>query len=348
MNRRDFFAAASAVLALPLVSARAESMRQTQRLIKPNALRHGDTIGIITPSTEVIDPDRLALATHTLKYFGLNPHLGKNVGKRAVTYADSVDARLDDLHELFDDRSVKAVFALRGGYGAGHLLDRIDYSLVRNNPKVFIGYSDITALHLAIYKHAGLVTFHGPVLTSRFTDYTQNSFRKALFDAKSIGKLSNPEESNVLRPQHWLRTIKGGKVTAPLIGGNLSLILAMMGTPYEIDTKGKILFIEDVGEQPYSIDRMLTSLRLAGKLEQAAGIIFGECAGCRPSDYKPSFSSPYSLGEVVDNILGGLKIPVLNGLTIGHTNDQLTLPLGVAATLDADSGVLQINEAAVV
>ena len=121
----------------------------------------------------------------------------------------------------------------------------------------------------------------------------------------------------------------------------------MMGTEFEIDTRGKILFIEDVDEQPYSIDRMLTQLRLTGKLDSAAGIIFGECADCKPRDFQPSFASPYSLGEVVDNILGGLKIPVLYGLTIGHTNDQLTLPFGIKATLDADSGVLDITESGV-
>ena len=126
------------------------------------------------------------------------------------------------------------------------------------------------------------------------------------------------------------------------------MIASLMGTPYEIDTRGKILFIEDVGEQPYSIDRMLTQLRLAGKLRDAAGIIFGECEDCRRSDYKPSFDATFTLGEVVDNILGELKIPVLSGLTIGHTDDQLTLPLGVMATLDADKGELVIEESAFV
>jgi muramoyltetrapeptide carboxypeptidase len=144
-----------------------------------------------------------------------------------------------------------------------------------------------------------------------------------------------------------LRTIRPGTARGALTGGNLTLISTTMGTPYEIETRGRILFLEDVGEQPYSIDRMLTQLRLAGKLQEAAGIVFGECSGCRPREFQPSFESTFSLGEVLDNILGDLKIPVLSGLTIGHTDDQLTLPIGVMATLNADKGELVIEEAGV-
>lgn len=319
---------------------------QSKELLKPKALKQGDTVGLITPSTEVIDPDRLIVAARTLKHFGLGVKMGNNVGKRTTNYTHSVNARLDDLHTMFADKEVDAIFAVRGGYGSAHLLDKIDYALIRKNPKIFLGYSDITAMHLAIFKRAGVVTFHGPVAISSFTDYTQASFRKALFDTKPLGKLTNPPEGNQLRPDHNLRTIKGGRASGPLIGGNLSLVVSLMGTEFEIDTRGKILFLEDVDEQPYSLDRMLTQLRLAGKLDAAAGIIFGECADCKPRDFKPSFASPYSLGEVVDNIFGGLKIPVLYGLTIGHTDDQLTLPIGVRATLDADNGVLEISESA--
>jgi muramoyltetrapeptide carboxypeptidase len=347
-QRRNFLAGLSAAMSIPFASTTGNSFMQANGLIKPKALKQGDTVGLITPSTEVIDPDRLALAAMTLKFFGLRVKMGSNVGKRSVNYTGSVNARLDDLHAMFSDKAVDGVFAVRGGYGSGHLLDKIDYSVIRKNPKIFLGYSDITALHLAIYKRAGVVTFHGPVAVSSYTDYTQAAFRKALFDRRPIGRLTNPQESNQLRPEHHLRTVRGGKASGQLIGGNLSLIAATMGTEFEIDTRGKILFLEDVGEQPYSLDRMLTHMRLAGKLDSAAGIIFGECAECAPRDYKPSMASPYSLGEVVDNILGGLKIPVLYGLTIGHTADQLTLPMGVKATLDADNGFLDITESAVV
>ena len=350
MQRRNFLAGVGASCALPFLRPSVFGERQSSAttLIRPKALNPGDTIGLITPATEVPDPDRLALAERTVGYFKLRMKRGKNVGKRFGTYRESVAARLDDLHAMFRDPEVKAIFCIRGGYASAHLLDSIDYDLIRRHPKIFIGYSDITAMHLAINKNSRLVTFHGPIVLSRFTDYTQQHFRKAVFETAPIGKVTNPVDANELRPAHPLRTIRPGTASGQLIGGNLSLISTTLGTPYEIDTRGRILFLEDVEEQAYSVDRMLTQLRLAGKLEQAAGVIWGECQDCGPRAYQPSAVLPFSLGEVVDNILGELKVPVLSGLTIGHTNDQLTLPLGVMATLDAGSGTLEITEAGVV
>lgn len=348
MKRRTFLHSLGVGLSLALtVKGFTWATPAADGLIRPKALKVGDTVGLITPATYVPDPDRLALAERTIKYFGLRMKMGKNAGKRMNDYGISIEERLDDLHAMFRDKEVDAVFAIRGGYGSMHLLDRIDYDLIRRNPKIFLGYSDITAMHLAINRHAKLVTFHGPIILSRFTDYTQKYFRKALFETQSIGKLTNPPESNELRPSHFLRAIRPGIATGPLIGGNLTLISNTLGTPYEIETQGKILFLEDVDEEPYSIDRMLTHLRLAGKFDGLAGVIFGECQDCRPKDYKPSTTIPYGLGEVLDNILGNLKVPVLYGLTIGHTDDQLTLPLGVNATLDSAGGTLDIREAAV-
>ncbi len=301
-------------------------------------------MGLITPATYVSDPDRLALAARTIQYFGLRVKLGSNVGKRNGYLGGSDEERLEDLHSMFRDPDVRAVFAIRGGYGSAHLLDRIDYALLRRNPKIFLGYSDITAMHLAIQKRANLVTFHGPMVLADFTEFTQTWFRRALFDAKPLGPLTNPPEANALRPEHTLRAVRPGKARGRLTGGNLTLVSTTLGTPYEVETEGRILLLEDVDEQPYSIDRMLTQLRLSGKLGAAAGIVFGECHDCRPADYKPAFESTLSVGEVLDDILGILNVPVLSGLTIGHTGDQLTLPLGAMATLDADKGELVIEE----
>jgi muramoyltetrapeptide carboxypeptidase len=348
MKRRNFLASLGASLALPLLRATTHSANAPVDLIRPKALRPGDMVGLVTPATEVPDPDRLALAERTINYFKLRLKRGRNVGRRFGTYRESVQARLDDLHGMFRDPEIKGVFCIRGGYASAHLLDRIDYDLIRRNPKVFLGYSDITAMHLAINKNARLVTFHGPIVLSRFTDYTQQHFRKAVFETQPIGKVTNPPDSNELRPAHTLRTIRPGVASGQLIGGNLSLISTTLGTPYEIETRGRILFLEDVEEQAYTVDRMLTQLRLAGKLDDVAAVIWGECQDCGPRDYQPSMVLPFTVGEVVDNILGGLKVPVLSGLTIGHTNDQLTLPLGVAATLDATTGTLEIKESGVV
>ena len=337
MNRRSFVGALGCA---PLMAA------DTRAAIKPNALREGDTVGLITPSTYVSDPDTLATAERTMRYFNLKPKWGRNVRKKSGYLGGTVQERIDDLHAMFADPEVKAVFALRGGYGSAQLLDRIDYDLIRTHPKIFLGYSDITAMHLAIHQKTGLVTFHGPVVLSHFTGYTQEHFKRALFQTGAIGPVTNPKESNPLRPEHTLRAVRPGKARGPLIGGNLTLISTTMGTPFEIDTRGRILFIEDVDEEPYRIDRMLTQLRLAGKLDAAAGIVFGECLDCKSKDYKPSFNSTFTLGEIQDNILGDLKIPVLSGLTIGHTDDQLTLPVGVMASLDAEKGELNIEEGA--
>ncbi|MCZ2074757.1 MAG: LD-carboxypeptidase [Bryobacteraceae bacterium] len=335
MNRRVFMAMPGAFAPFP----------KTGDAIRPTALKPGDTVGLITPATYVSDPDALATAERTLRYFGLEPKFGANVRKRSGYLGGTVEERIEDLHSMFRDPDVKGVFAIRGGYGSGQLLDRIDYDLIRKNPKVFLGYSDITTLLIAIRQRAGLVTFHGPVVLSKFSDYTQNHLRKALFAAEPVGVVTNPPESNKLRPVHTLRTIRPGMASGELIGGNLSLVAATMGTPYEIQTAGRILFLEDVGEEPYSIDRMLTQLRLGGKLSAAAGIVFGECRNCQPRECGPSFESTLSVGEVLDSILGEMKVPVLTGLTIGHTEDQLTLPEGVHATLDADRGELTIGQA---
>jgi muramoyltetrapeptide carboxypeptidase len=352
MERRNFMrglgAAATAATAAAAPRIKGFAARQPDQLTRPKALRPGDAVALVTPATEVPDPDRLALAERTVRHLGLRMKRGKNVGRRFGTYAESVQARLDDLHEAFRDAEVRAVFAIRGGYGSPHLLDRVDYDLVRRNPKIFVGYSDITALHLAFNRHARLITFHGPIVLSRFTDYTLSHFRRAVFETRPLGRLTNPPNDDELRPSHPLRTVRAGKATGQLTGGNLSLVCATLGTPYEIDTRGKILFLEDVGEQAYNIDRMFTQLRLAGKLDAAAGVVWGECDDCGPRQFEPSTVSPFTLGEVVDNILGALKVPVLSGLTIGHTSDQLTLPLGVAATLDATGGTLEITEAGVV
>lgn len=342
MQRRAMIAGLGAAFAATKIQAADDPTP-----IRPRALRPGDTVGLITPSTSVTDPDQIQTVARTIEYFGLKAKWGANVRKQAAYLGGTVAERVDDLHAMFTDPEVRAVFAIRGGYGSAQLLDRIDYDLIRRNPKIFIGYSDITALHLAIHKIARLVTFHGPVPMSQFTAYTQGWYRKALFGTEPLGALSNPPELNPLRPEHHMRTIRGGQARGRLVGGNLTLISTTMGTPWEIDTRGSILFTEDIDEEPYRIDRMLTQLRLAGKLDEAAGIVIGECVDCRPKDYKPSFNSTYTLGEVLDNILGGLKIPVLFGLTLGHTEDQVTLPEGVMASLDADKGVLTIEEPAV-
>jgi muramoyltetrapeptide carboxypeptidase len=339
MERRSFLFSSAAALG-------AGGPAGPPTLLKPKPLRPGDTVALITPSTYVSSPDALQLAKRTVEYFGLKWKLGRNAGKRTGYLGGTVDERVADLHAAFTDPEVQAVFCTRGGYGAAMLLDKIDFALIRSHTKIFTGFSDITALHLGLHQQSGMVTFHGPTVLADFSDYTLEHFRRALFDARPLGVLRNPVEERPIRPKHPLRTLQGGQGTGALAGGNLTLISTTMGTPWEIQTDGKLLFLEDVDEQPYSMDRMLTQLRLAGKFRHIRGLILGQCRDCAARDFKPAFESTFSLGEVYDNILGELKVPVLAGLTIGHTEDQLTLPLGVRATLDADAGTLTVEEEA--
>ncbi|MCU1257285.1 MAG: muramoyltetrapeptide carboxypeptidase [Bryobacterales bacterium] len=333
MRRREFFPTVAAMAAVP----------PPPKLIKAKPLQPGDTVGLITPSSYVSDPDELDFARRFCEFFKLKIKTGKNVGQRYGYLAGTARQRVDDLHAMFADPEVHGVFCVRGGYGSAQMLDKIDYDLIRRNPKIFLGYSDITALHIAIGRRAGLVTFHGPVSTSHLSTWSQESLQKALFETAPVGPQTNPSDSNPLQPRHTMRTVRGGTARGALVGGNLTLLSTTLGTPFEVETSGRILLMEDIGEDIYRIDRMFTQLRLAGKLQAAAGIVVGECKDCPP----PGHDSAYSLGEVIDYQLGDLGIPVLYGLSFGHTADQVTLPLGVLASLDAGKQQLIVEESAV-
>lgn len=319
-------------------------MQNSSSLVKPRALKPGDTVACITPSTFVANPESLAKAVRLVENLGLKPKFGKHVGKRWGYLGGSVAERVEDIHWAFSDPECKAVFCTRGGYGSAMLLDKLDYSLIRRNPKILLGYSDITALHLAIHRAASLVTIHGPTPLDSYSDYTFNLLKRALFETQPLGTLANPPETNPLQLKHVTRTLRPGIARGPLVGGNLTLISTTMGTPWEIQTDGKILFLEDVGEQPYSMDRMLTQLRLAGKFRNIKGLILGECNDCKPRDFKPSFESTLSLPEVYDHVLADLNVPIVSGLVFGHTEDQFPLPLGVMATLDAVKATVTVEE----
>jgi muramoyltetrapeptide carboxypeptidase len=333
MRRREFF---------PTVAAMA-AVSPPPKLIKPKALQPGDTVGLITPSSYVSDPDELDFTRRFCEFFKLKIKVGKNVGQRYGYLAGTARQRVDDLHAMFSDPDVRGVFCIRGGYGSAQMLDKIDYDLIRRNPKIFLGYSDITALHTAIGRRAGLVTFHGPVSLSHLSEWSQQHLQKALFETAPLGAQTNPPDGNPLQPRHTMRTVRAGTARGPLVGGNLTLLSTTLGTPFEVETAGRILLMEDIGEDIYRIDRMLTQLRLAGKLQAAAAIVIGECKDCPP----PGHDSAYSLGEVIDYLLGDLGIPVLYGLSFGHTTDQVTIPLGVTASLDAAKQQLIVEESAV-
>jgi muramoyltetrapeptide carboxypeptidase len=336
-------AASGSLLALPTSKA---PSAPTGPMIKPRAFRPGDTVGLITPASYIFDVWRIDEVAPRLAALGLKTKLGAHVRARRGYLAGTEDERLSDLHAMFADPEVAGVFCLGGGYGTERLLDRIDYGLIRRNPKVFLGYSDITALHLAFGKFARLVTFHGPVAMSSLPAWTAEALKKALFVPQPIGVVENPPESDPLSPDHPRHTVSPGRARGQTIGGNLTLVSTTMGTPWEIDTRGRILLLEDTGEAPYRIDRMLVQLALAGKLADVAGVVWGTCTDCAPSN--SSYEISLSMSELLDDILGPIGKPVLAGVVFGHTHEKATLPLGVEAELDASAKTLTIVEAATV
>jgi muramoyltetrapeptide carboxypeptidase len=352
-TRREVLRAAGIAGAGALASAASPKTTPTaappavRSMVKPRTLKAGDTIGLITPSSYVFDTWRIDLAAQRLESaLGVRCRLGKNIKARHGYMAGSEKERLEDLHAMFSDPSVAGVFCLEGGYGSERLLPGIDYDLLRKNPKILLGYSDITGLHLAIGKKSRLVTFHGPIATGNMPAWSLANLKKALFSSEPIGELTNPPEEDASWPSFPLHTVAPGKARGPIAGGNLTLVSTTMGTPWELDAKGKILFLEDTGEAPYRVDRMLTQLKLAGKFEECSGVVWGTCTECTAS--KSSYEINLSLSDILDEILGSIGKPVLAGLLFGHTKEKSTLPMGVEAELDAAAKKVSIVEPATV
>lgn len=345
MHRRQFLgstALAAAALALPLArSGRAHAA--TPSRILPPPLQPGDTVGLVSPSAATDDPLDLQLAREAMEALGLKvkpaPHLDARRGHLAGTDAE----RAGDLNAMFADRQVKAIVCARGGSGAARLLPLLDYPLIRRNPKALLGYSDITALHNALLSQAGLVSFHGPIGSGSWNAFNADQFRRVFFgrELMQYRNLSEPGDELVPRRNRTV-TITGGKARGELVGGNLSVLVALAGSRYLPDFRGKILFLEDVGEAPYRVDRMFSTLRLMGALEQVAGVVFGECTECDPGDGYGSLTVP----QILDDYLRPLGVPAYRGAMIGHIRQQFILPVGGKVELDADAGTLRMLEPA--
>jgi muramoyltetrapeptide carboxypeptidase len=308
--------------------------------IKAAGLRVNDVIGVVAPAGTLFDRQALSKGLRLLNQMGFRTLVGKHVLAQCGYLAGSDAQRLEDLMTMFAHPDVRAILCLRGGYGTLRLLPYIDFDLIRRHPKVFIGYSDVTALHLAIQKCCRLVTFHGPMLATDFgglcSPYTREKFLQLVLSGARPAVIRNPPDGPATI------TIFPGKARGELVGGNLTLITALMGTPFEIETRGRVLFIEEVGEPPYRLDRMLTQLRLAGKLTAAAGIVVGECRDCATAG-----QGSFTAMQVFRDCLGDLGIPCFYGLSAGHGPHKATLPLGVEVTMDADKHTLRLEEKAV-
>ena len=309
------------------------------KMLKPRPLRPGGTIGLVGVSGAMHDRE-----THFDKMLAAIDRLGfraiiADSCREQYGYLSGTDAaRAKGLNEMFRDDRVDAVVCMRGGYGVTRMLDLVDFDAIRANPKIFLGYSDITALHVALLREAELVTFHGPMPSTEWTDFddfSRESMLRALTDPAPLGRIANP-------PGVEARCIVPGQCSGQLVGGNLSLVAALCGTPWQLDTRGKILLLEDVGEYIYRLDSMLTQLRLAGMLDACAGVVLGGFTRCTEEyeDYA------CTLEDIVRDIVVPAGKPVLANLMIGHTEKKITVPLGVMCKMDADAGTLEITESA--
>ena len=307
------------------------------QLVKPPALRPGDTVGVIAPASNIKQAD-LEAGCEVLRCAGYRPFYLDSILERDVYFAGSVERRVRELEAMFERDDVRAIVCARGGYGANYLLNQLDLEQIEAHPKIFLGYSDITSLLTHFTDVAGLVTFHGPMAAKDWAHeggVDLPSWQSALSQSSPWDVPLNPQAAGLI----------DGKAQGILYGGCLSILVASLGTPYEIETAGTILFLEDVAAKPYQIDRMLMQLKLAGHLETVQGIVFGEMLDCTQSPQQD-----YTLQEVILRIVGDLGIPVAFGVKSGHvTSGNITLPFGVQASLSVKNRhvTLRILESAV-
>jgi muramoyltetrapeptide carboxypeptidase len=304
------------------------------KTIKPAALRRGDKIGLIAPASS-FNHERFLAGCERLRQMGYKPVYSQNIFERDIYFAGSVERRAREFHEFWRRDDIAALICVRGGYGSNYLLEKLDYGMIAAQPKILLGCSDITSLLTAIHDRTGLIGFHGPMVAKDIADET--------FDPSSWNNsLTGIAEWDV--PANGLEILQPGTARGKLYGGCLSMLVGSLGTPYEIHSDDSIIFIEDIGEKPFRIDRMLTQLRLAGKLEKVRGFVFGEMLDCVPPK-----GETYTLQQVIMRVLEPYYVPIVYGLKSGHVSSgNITLPIGVQAelTVEGADASLRILEAA--
>ncbi len=311
------------------------------KIIRPKKLNKGDLIGIISPASSADDLSKVETGVNYFEKLGYKIEVGKNVGKSQGYLAGSNEERINDLHYMFKKKEVKAIISIRGGYGSTRLLDKIDYNIIRKNPKIFVGYSDITALQMAFFTKAGLVTFAGPMVAVDFHNEidpsAEENFWKMITSNKKVGKVSCPNDERIFQ-------LTKGDRSGRVIGGNLSLITSLVGTKFLPQMKDKILLLEEIGEAPYRIDRMLNQLRLNKVFNQVSGIILGTFVDCNEKD--PT-KKTLTLSEVIEEYFAHLKIPIVYNFRHGHIKDNITVPLGINLRVNANKSCVEYLESAV-
>jgi muramoyltetrapeptide carboxypeptidase len=342
MNRKGFItklALGSGLVFAPFVKT--ESKTANRMLVsRPPIIRPGDTAAIVSPAGSVVSDADIRAAVESLRVLGLKTKLGSNVGSRWGYLGGRDSERVNDIHQAFEDPEVKVIFPIRGGYGSSRILPMVDFDLIRRNPKAFVGFSDNTSLIVSMNMFANMVTFYGPNAHFDWTNFTRENLTRVLMNTSPAGLLAQPRGSNG-RALNGVTTIVPGRATGQLMGGNLSLLVQTLGTQWEVDTRGKILFFEDVNESPYRIDRMLTHLWLARKLQVAAGFAIGHITVHRDR------SDDLDLLSVIRDRFEPLGKPCYMGVPTGHVSNIVTLPLGIDVEMDANRGTLRTLEGAV-
>jgi muramoyltetrapeptide carboxypeptidase len=319
----------------------AQSASQTSPRLLPKPLKKGDLVGIISPSAAMADEIQFVFAREAMEALGFNVVLGAHVANRRGHLAGTDAERAADLNDMFAHPEVKAIVCLRGGSGAARILPLIDYENIKRNPKPLLGYSDITALHLAIYAQTGLITFHGPNGSGSWGSFNANQFEKMFFEQDQM-RFENEKVKgdDLVIKQNRTQTITPGLAEGIIIGGNLTVLTAIAGSPYLPDFQDKILFLEDIEEGPYRIDRMMSTLQLMGALDKIKGFIFGQCTDCDPSGGYGSLT----LNQILEDFIAPLKIPAYRGAMIGHVPKQFIVPIGAKVRMDAAKGWFEMTE----
>lgn len=346
-DRRSFLRKSGALAAMTLASAsglKAGDFSGTQaERILPARLKKGDLIGLVTPGSSVTEEQLTACVTQ-LEEMGFRTTYNDTVLSEYGYFAGKDQERADELMEMFSRKDVDAIWCVRGGYGSIRILDLLNYSLIQRNPKVFIGYSDISALITSIYQETGLVTFHGPVGTSDFNRFTLKSLKKVVMEPEVQYKYPyKREKGSRENPEFDRYTLSGGTAEGRLIGGNISVLDSIIGTRFEPDFENKIVYLEEIGEKTYRVDKMLYHLLSGTNLKKAAGIVLGVFGECNINE-EPTLS----LKVALDDLLIPLGIPVSYGLSFGHIKRMITIPTGIRAAMNADKNSFSLLEPAVV
>ncbi|HLF20570.1 MAG TPA: LD-carboxypeptidase [Bacteroidota bacterium] len=311
------------------------------KILKPPRLKKGDLIGLVAPASTPSSNEKIEKGVRYLEQLGYRVKVGKFVQEVLGYLAGTDEQRAIDLNEMLRDRNVRAILALRGGYGTPRILSEIDYNAARRNPKIIVGYSDMTALQLAMFKKIGLITFSGPMVSVEMWNvidpYTEEHFWQIITSSSKIGRLMNPGNEP-------MQTLRDGKAVGRLLGGNFSLVASLIGTPYLPDLRKAILILEEVDEAPHRVDRMFAQLQNTGILKKASGLLLGKFTDCVPSDA----SKPHlTVDQVLEDVSRRVTCPVLSNIQYGHIPKKLTIPIGVMAKMDARKGLIEVNEAGV-